>query len=243
MQRESSGKRDTIRFPSGLRKLALGAALSVGLSACAFVQSSTISATTGSGTPVTATDSDYGILRLTVPRELVSDTGADLAKQCPSGLLTDVQTQLSMRDWLLIVQSYSVTANAVCKPPPPAPPAPPAPPVPPVPPMVLRGVHFGFNRYNITPASAATLDEAAAALKAHPDVTVDVNGYCDSIGSVPYNLRLSEKRADAVVDYLKKDGVTNNLVPHGYGKTDFVASNATAEGRAQNRRVELVPEH
>jgi OOP family OmpA-OmpF porin len=153
-------------------------------------------------------------------------------------LLTDVQTQLSVREWLL-VQYYTVTANAVCKPPPPPPPAPPPPQAGPI---VLRGVHFAFDRYNITPESAATLDEAASMLKDHSNVTVDVNGYCDAIGSVPYNLRLSEKRAEAVVGYLKDHGVTNNLVPHGYGKTHFVASNATAEGRAQNRRVELVPE-
>jgi OOP family OmpA-OmpF porin len=73
-------------------------------------------------------------------------------------------------------------------------------------------------------------------------VIVDVNGYCDSIGSVRYNQKLSERRADAVTNYLKDHGVTNNLEPHGYGKTNFVASNKTAEGRAQNRRVELVPQ-
>jgi OOP family OmpA-OmpF porin len=104
-------------------------------------------------------------------------------------------------------------------------------------------VHFDFNKANIRPGDAAVLDEAAATLKAHPDVTVDVNGYCDAIGSVEYNLKLSERRAYAVVNYLAEQGIpTDRLVPHGYGKTNFVAPNDTPEGRAQNRRVELVPE-
>jgi OmpA-OmpF porin, OOP family len=131
------------------------------------------------------------------------------------------------------------------------PPAPPpvaaAPPPPPPPPpkekLVLRGVHFDFNKSNIRRGDAAVLDEAAAALKANPGVTVNVNGYCDAIGSVKYNQRLSERRAASVVRYLVKAGIPENqLVPHGYGKTDFVATNDTAEGRAQNRRVELIPQ-
>ena len=86
------------------------------------------------------------------------------------------------------------------------------------------------------------LDEAAATLKQNPKVTVNVNGYCDSIGSDAYNLKLSQRRADAVVNYLVQQGIpATQLVPNGYGKTDFVASNDTAEGRAQNRRVELMP--
>ena len=86
------------------------------------------------------------------------------------------------------------------------------------------------------------LDEAAETLNAHPTVSVIVNGYCDAIGSARYNLKLSERRSDAVVRYLADHGVAvGRLSPHGYGKTDFVATNNTREGRAQNRRVELVP--
>ncbi len=184
----------------------------------------------------------YGILRLSKPQGLVSAANAELVKQCQSGLITDVQTQLSMRDWFLIVQYYTLEANAVCKPPPPPPPSPPPPPPAAQKKIILRGVHFDFNKYNIRPEDAAVLDEAASILKDNPDVKVDVNGYTDSIGSEEYNLRLSEKRADSVVDYLEKQGVSaDRLTPHGYGKTNFVASNKTSEGRAQNRRVELVP--
>jgi outer membrane protein OmpA-like peptidoglycan-associated protein len=108
--------------------------------------------------------------------------------------------------------------------------------------LVLRGVHFDFDKSKIRPGDAAVLDEAAATLKANPRVTVNVNGYTDAVGSVKYNQKLSERRAAAVVAYLAKAGIPENqLVPRGYGKTNFVASNDTAEGRAQNRRVELLP--
>jgi OOP family OmpA-OmpF porin len=131
-------------------------------------------------------------------------------------------------------------------PPPPAPPPPPPPQPPPPPPTpektILRGAHFDFDRSNIRPQDAAVLDEAVETLKAHPNMSVNVNGYCDAIGSARYNLKLSERRADAVVRYLADHDVPiGRLSPHGYGKTDFIATNKTREGRAQNRRVELVP--
>jgi outer membrane protein OmpA-like peptidoglycan-associated protein len=108
--------------------------------------------------------------------------------------------------------------------------------------IVLRGVHFDFNKAEIRSQDAAVLDEAADSLKSHPNVAVAANGYCDSIGGARYNLRLSERRADAVVHYLAEHGVAESrLSAHGFGKTDFVASNSTEEGRAQNRRVELAP--
>jgi len=132
--------------------------------------------------------------------------------------------------------------------PPPKPSAPPplaqAAPAPPKPKekIVLRGVHFDFDKAEIRPGDAPVLDEAAEILKSHPALTVNVDGYCDAIGSVEYNLKLSQRRADAVARYLEEHGIpSSHLMPHGYGKTNFVASNDTREGRAQNRRVELVP--
>ncbi len=144
------------------------------------------------------------------------------------------------RQWL---PAGAEAGPAVCAAPATTPPPPPPPPPPPVrQKLVLRGVHFDFNKARIRPGDAAILDEAASTLKANPNVTVNVNGYCDAIGSEEYNLKLSDRRADAVVNYLVKDGIpSSQLIPHGYGKTDFVAPNNTAEGRAQNRRVELVP--
>lgn len=141
--------------------------------------------------------------------------------------------------------------DPIVQPPPPpsrvaqAPPPPPPPPPPPAPAkekLVLRGVHFDFNKSNIRPEDAAVLDEAAATLKARPNVAVNVNGYCDATGSDEYNLKLSQKRAESVVNYLVQQGIPGSrLIAHGYGKTGFLAPNDTDEGRAQNRRVELIP--
>jgi len=102
-------------------------------------------------------------------------------------------------------------------------------------PMIRQGIQLLLPRFDPTTA-------LALARPANPNVTIDVNGYCDAIGSVEYNLKLSDRRADSVVDYLVKAGIPESrLVPHGFGKTNFVATNDSAEGRAQNRRVELVP--
>jgi outer membrane protein OmpA-like peptidoglycan-associated protein len=138
--------------------------------------------------------------------------------------------------------------DPIIPPPPPAPVVAEAPPPPPPPPppvqerIVLRGVHFDFDKARIRPDAMPILDEAAQILSSHPNVTVDVNGYCDAIGGYRYNLRLSQRRANAVARYLEGKGIAaSRLVTHGYGKTHFVATNRTAEGRAQNRRVELVP--
>jgi len=129
--------------------------------------------------------------------------------------------------------------------PPPAPaPVAVAPPPPPAPAerIVLRGVHFDFDKARLRSDALPILDEAVNALKAHPATDVDVNGYTDSVGSAAYNRRLSERRAAAVADYLEQKGIpAERLFTHGFGATDFVASNATAAGRAQNRRVELLP--
>jgi outer membrane protein OmpA-like peptidoglycan-associated protein len=147
------------------------------------------------------------------------------------------------------VIGYVLTPEApmVAQAAPPPPPPPPAPPPPPPPPpaerIILRGVHFDFDRANIRPDAVPILNDAADILNQHSNVTVDVDGYCDSIGAYPYNLKLSVRRADSVANYLETKGIpANRLVTHGYGKTHFVATNATSEGRAQNRRVELVPE-
>ena len=103
-------------------------------------------------------------------------------------------------------------------------------------------MHFDFDKSNIRPQDAAVLDEAASTLKEHGNISINVNGYCDAIGTMKYNQKLSERRSDAVVKYLADHGVAESrMSPHGFGKTDFVATNKTADGRAQNRRVELIP--
>ena len=84
------------------------------LSACVFIHSGAISESTGGGSAMQSEYSDYGILYLTAPANLTSSANAALAAQCQTGMLSDVQTELSMRDWL-IVQYYTVTTAARCK--------------------------------------------------------------------------------------------------------------------------------
>lgn len=130
-----------------------------------------------------------------------------------------------------------------CDPEPEAPPPPPPAPAPPTKQkMVLRGVNFDFDKSNIRPDARPILDEAARSLKDNPDLRVQVQGYTDSVGTDQYNQRLSVRRAQAVKDYLVSKGVASSrLQVKGFGESNPVASNDTAEGRAQNRRVELVP--
>ena len=122
--------------------------------------------------------------------------------------------------------------------------APAAPPPPPPPPpkkkIVLRGVNFDFNKYNIRSDARPILDEAISTLKEYNEITLSVDGYTDSIGTDAYNEKLSQRRAQAVADYLVKGGIdSKRMTVHGFGKTHPVATNDTAEGRAENRRVEL----
>jgi outer membrane protein OmpA-like peptidoglycan-associated protein/opacity protein-like surface antigen len=130
-------------------------------------------------------------------------------------------------------------------PPPPAPVAQAAPAPAPAPPakkkIVLRGVNFDFDKYNIRPDAVPILEQACSILKQESSIDVIAKGFTDSIGSDAYNLRLSERRANAVRDWLIKCGISaKRLTAKGFGEADPVASNATAEGRAQNRRTELV---
>jgi OOP family OmpA-OmpF porin len=105
----------------------------------------------------------------------------------------------------------------------------------------LDGVHFDFDKATLKPEAKVVLNEAAALLNKHERVVVEVAGHTDSIGSEAYNQGLSERRANAVQDYLVSKGVrASRLTAKGYGESMPVASNDTDEGRAENRRVELI---
>ncbi len=107
----------------------------------------------------------------------------------------------------------------------------------------LHGIEFGFDRSDISGSSAAVLDAAAAELRRCPNVRVTIDGYTDSIGTEAYNEGLSARRANAVRDYFVGEGLDRGrFEARGLGESDPVASNATDEGRAQNRRVELMPQ-
>jgi OOP family OmpA-OmpF porin len=127
-------------------------------------------------------------------------------------------------------------------PPPPAPAAAEVPPPPVKQRIVLRGVNFDFNSSAIRPDSGPVLDQGASLLKQHPDVTVVVEGYTDSIGTEQYNQALSIRRAESVYRYLVNRGVDpERLRVEGFGESHPIATNDTEAGRAQNRRVELHP--
>jgi outer membrane protein OmpA-like peptidoglycan-associated protein len=138
--------------------------------------------------------------------------------------------------------------EAAPAPPPPPPPAPRAEPEPVAPApkrIVLRGVNFDYDKSNIKSQFVPILDEAAQTLKDNPDITVSVEGHTDSIGSDEYNQRLSERRAQAVKQYLVSKGIaTSRLSALGKGEQEPIAPNTkdgrdNPEGRAMNRRAEL----
>jgi len=105
----------------------------------------------------------------------------------------------------------------------------------------LEGVHFDFDSANLRPEAIAILNEAAGLLKTQSSVVVEVAGHTDSVGSDAYNQGLSERRAKSVQDYLASQGITSSrLTARGYGEAQPVASNDSEDGRAQNRRVELI---
>jgi len=106
--------------------------------------------------------------------------------------------------------------------------------------LILRGIHFDFDKYNIKPEWAVVLDEGVQTLMKRPNIKVIIEGHCDGIGTIPYNQKLSERRANAVQNYFIKKGIkADRMKTIGYGKTRPKADNATDEGRAINRRVEL----
>lgn len=108
--------------------------------------------------------------------------------------------------------------------------------------LILEGVNFESNSARLTADSRGTLDKVAESLKAYPDVKVEVGGHTDSVNTDEYNLDLSQRRAQSVVDFLVGQGVNaSQLQAKGYGEGSPIATNDTAAGKAKNRRVELKP--
>ena len=120
----------------------------------------------------------------------------------------------------------------------------------------LRGVEFKFDHPKVgealvpslkapTAASVQILDEAVDTLKRYPNIHVEVDGHTDSKGTDAYNQKLSERRAKGVYDYLSSHGVDASRLdgPKGFGESQPIDTNDTAEGRQRNRRVELKVEN
>lgn len=106
--------------------------------------------------------------------------------------------------------------------------------------LVLEGVTFETASAELTDDARTILDGIASALVANPEIRVRVSGHTDSIGERAYNVALSQSRAESVAAYLASRGVAEaRMEAQGFGPDEPVATNATSEGRALNRRVEL----
>jgi OmpA-OmpF porin, OOP family len=130
----------------------------------------------------------------------------------------------------------------VCHEPVPAPMATPPPPPPAGTKIAeIRGTNFAFDSSKLTSEGEAILDEAVAVLNQNPDINVRIEGHTDSVGSDAYNMKLGQRRADTVRNYLVSKGISKDrMTTRSFGESVPVASNDTEAGRAQNRRVEII---
>ena len=180
-----------------------------------------------------------------------TDDQRDAVEHAAAGVWPNVNVVDKME-----VKPQSSTAAAPA--PSPAPPAPGGPAPTPAPPAVPPGdpcanlqaainamtggpISFGSDGVSLPPPVQQTLTQVAARLKACPTAHVTVNGYTDNSGSEGINIPLSEQRAGTVADFLVAQGVTRDRVtPKGLGSMNPIATNDTPDGRAKNRRAEIV---
>ena len=102
------------------------------------------------------------------------------------------------------------------------------------------GILFDFNKSNLNATAKKNLDKFAAEMTDLPDTDIAVLGHTDNVGSAEANQKVSQARADAVSNYLQTKGIAKDrITAEGHSYNDPVADNSTAEGRAQNRRVEV----
>jgi len=107
--------------------------------------------------------------------------------------------------------------------------------------IITNGIRFDVNKANIKPESMGVINEIAKLMKDHPEVNFSVEGHTDSDGETAFNQDLSERRAEAVVAELVRQGIeSSRLSSKGFGETTPVDTNNTPEGKANNRRVEFV---
>ena len=107
--------------------------------------------------------------------------------------------------------------------------------------ITMKNVFFETDKADLLAASSAELDRVVQLLKDHPELKLEIAGHTDSTGSETHNNQLAKNRAEAVVAYLTSHGIAvERLSAVGYGSSKPIATNATEEGRAQNRRVEFI---
>lgn len=105
---------------------------------------------------------------------------------------------------------------------------------------ISEQIHFATGKHAILPASFELMNQIAQVLKDHPTIKLRIEGHTDSIGNDALNLRLSQRRANSVREYLIEAGIgADRLVAIGFGETMPIASNASESGRSLNRRVEF----
>lgn len=103
------------------------------------------------------------------------------------------------------------------------------------------GILFDFNKTDVKSAGRNNVDKLATSMENNPDTDILIVGHTDNVGSESYNMDLSKRRAQSVKSLLVNDGVSGSrLKTDGRGKSEPIADNGSAEGRAQNRRVEIV---
>jgi outer membrane protein OmpA-like peptidoglycan-associated protein len=197
---------------------------------------------------------DPGFFHLNSPDELTREANQELMALCPTGRVSNVQTLLSQRDYLWVVQTYKDRVTAICEPLPKPPVAKAVPKAPSPPPaeihaektergliFTLGAVLFATNASNLNPTAEESIHELSEYLKENPGRKVMVEGYTDSTGKSSYNHTLSLHRAKAVGDALVDSGISSGRIEiKGYGDDFPVSTNKTASGRQKNRRVEVV---
>jgi OOP family OmpA-OmpF porin len=105
---------------------------------------------------------------------------------------------------------------------------------------VIEGITFKTKSAEITKNSHAVLDKVVTVLTDYPDIRIEISGHTDNVGKADYNKELSQKRADAVKQYLTDKGIkSERLVAVGFGLENPIADNKTAAGKAKNRRTEF----
>jgi outer membrane protein OmpA-like peptidoglycan-associated protein len=105
---------------------------------------------------------------------------------------------------------------------------------------IRNEILFDVDSSTLRPRARATLDELAEVFRKYPETTLRIEGHADSTGTYAHNQRLSDRRAESVQNYLSAKGVNDaRIYSVGYGETEPRASNASAEGRQLNRRVEI----
>jgi OmpA-OmpF porin, OOP family len=107
---------------------------------------------------------------------------------------------------------------------------------------IIGTIHFDFDEAEIMPDALPVLNEISDVMQKNPGLNMNINGFTDNIGTLEYNQRLSERRAEAAKKYLVDQGIdSNRFTINGFSYTMPVSSNETEEGRRMNRRVEFAP--